>query len=319
MPLINKRWDGNRFRTGATFRRWTGSAWKSGATVRTWNGSDWVPSLFKLIGGDVVYKYGQYTIHAFKNTANFIVSGKSDVEYIIIGGGGAGAGPVGGGHGGGAGAYLFGSGKLTPGTHTANIGRGGTYISSGTYAGQSLGGIDSWLSCFPSMRAAGGGGGLSRNGGSGAGCSREFGTGRETPAGIKIGLGQGFGGGASLPGGLIGGSGGGGAGGSPLPGQDYDGGPGIIMPWYSGSPNGAISQYMAGGGAGGTSNGRTSPGGSGVGGNSNSDMFSGAAATAGMPNTGSGGGGSNYQLSGVNTIPGSGGSGIILIRYITPL
>jgi hypothetical protein len=73
--------------------------------------------------------------------------------------------------------------------------------------------------------------------------------------------------------------------------------------------------YYAGGGGGGIINGTRRPGGTGGGGTGGLDnSCSYTSACAGTPNTGGGGGGTGYNYS-QSITGGTGGSGIVIIRY----
>lgn len=162
MPLINKRWDGGQFRSGATFRRWTGSAWKSGATVRTWTGSDWVPGIrFKIEGGRK-YEVGEYIYHAFDTVGEhtFTVTGiPGDIEWVIIGGGGSGDWNKGGGGGAGALNVLTAPNNYTinKGTYSVVVGDGGINIGGSQSIRNEQNGEDSMIRGISHSLAGGGG------------------------------------------------------------------------------------------------------------------------------------------------------------------
>ncbi len=81
--------------------------------------------------------------------------------------------------------------------------------------------------------------------------------------------------------------------------------------------SGAPQFYAAGGGGGGTENGGTPGiGGSGIGGDARTDPGAGLA-TAGAANTGSGGG-AGYGTGSNDWSGASGGSGIVIVSYVTP-
>ena len=117
MPLINKRWDGGQFRSGATFRRWTGSAWKSGATVRVWSGTDWIPSLRLALksssGGAVTtyYEDNEIIIYRVIGHSTLTLNGSGTIFYRLIGDGGKGA-------------------DISAGVSRSSIGTGGSGASS---------------------------------------------------------------------------------------------------------------------------------------------------------------------------------------------
>jgi len=221
-----------------------------------------------------------YIVHTFTTNGNFqVLSGKSDIQYLVIAGGGSGGGPNtnfgGSGGGGGAGGLLQGTiSNVTPITHVVTVGLGGTSVPSS-------GGISSIGSLVSTIGGGHGGRGESvyngTTGGSGGGAGRGTGHGSGT-------AGQGHRGGseAALSWGAGGGGGAGGAGadgGGDLSSQP--GGASVTINF-----NGTSTEY-ARGGAGGSRDG--------------------GGATYLGENTGAGGGG------------GSGGrSGIVMIRYVKP-
>ena len=262
---------------------------------------------------------GGYTVASFLGTGTCswtVPNGVSSVEYLVVGGGGGG-----GAGGGGAGGFLTNLGgtalPVTAGNKvTVTVGAGG---AAGT--GQLTGGTGG-NSVFGNVTALGGGGGggapgrLPTNGGSGGGggydqnaITRTTGT-----------AGQGNGGGRACCGGYGGGGGGGGAGsaGSDTIGGNYGGAGGAGLQssitgtatWYAGGGGGGVNAncdcdmgetYRGLGGQGGGGNGATL-------GYRNGMHFNG---TSGTANTGGGGGGTDPESS----LAGSGGSGIVVVRY----
>jgi hypothetical protein len=260
--------------------------------------------------------------------ANASFAGPTSVDYLVIAGGGSGSSPYGGG-GGGAGGFLSGSGfSVTQGTeYTITVGAGGAQTN-----GPSEGNAGS-NSSFSTVLAYGGGKGDSGNGtgngGSGGGLR---GAGQSTTGGgIGVYPGstyvsaarQGYDGGTSTPnsnppmycGGGGGGAGGVGQNGSPQ-GTVGNGGAGASSPI-----SGTSVTYAGGGGGGGGRRlvdypGARSSGGSGGGGAGGNQNVATANGSDGLINTGSGGGGGgSYPLSLGVEIAGSGGSGIVIIRY----
>jgi len=271
----------------------------------------------KATGGNISLVNG-YWVHTFTASGAFTpTTNLTNVEYLVIAGGGAGgygAPPGGGGAGGyrssvvgetsGGGASVEARLSLTSGTaYTVTIGAGGAATTSDTSRNSGSN------SAFSTITATGGGGGGTQN--------------SATPATYNSGLTGGSGGGASLyqagtsnPGsgtasqGYSGGNdngssisgGGGGAGG--VGNTNGVGGAGLV------SSITGIATYRAGGGAGSTSGGGASnSGGSGGGGASASGS---SAAVAGAVNTGSGGGAGN---AGGGANGAAGGSGIVIVRY----
>jgi hypothetical protein len=267
----------------------------------------------------------RYTASFTAPTAAFPTTPGPSVEYLIVGGGGGGGGLT--GAGGGAGGVLTGTfNNITAQAYTVTVGLGG---AGGTGGNQ---GANGNVSTFNSFSSAGGGGGGTNNNGSGVG-----------PANGRAG---GSGGGASND---AGGNGTVGAGNTPStsPSQGNNGGIAYV-PWGTGGV------YVTGGGGGASAVGanatvsKAGDGGAGVsssisgtavtyggGGGGGAYRISGTAdagglggaggggrgygsslfpAASGTPNTGGGGGGQG-QNSG--SIAGSGGSGIVIIRYLT--
>jgi hypothetical protein len=268
-----------------------------------------------------------YKVHTFTSSGAFIVTGGGEIEYLVIGGGGGASGrDIGGG--GGAGGYRCnvtgessGGGassepvvNLPPGTYTITVGAGG---AGGTDGGAASPGANS---VFSSITAIGGGAGKSYNaavsndgaGGSGGGAAAldSISSGTNTIGGVAISN-QGFDGGDGLNNSQTdyGGGGGGGAGAvGKDAGQGKHGGAGVESS-IDGTPT-----YRAGGGggAGHRTSGSSQLGSGGIGG--------GAAATAaagvdpnrnGATNTGGGAG----AARGTSQTGGTGGTGIVIIRY----
>ena len=259
------------------------------------NGNDSTTTPFTATGGTITTS-GGYTMHTFTSTGQtFTPNIAGNVEILVVAGGGGGGGSTGsygGGAGGGAGGYVYNASlALTGQAYTVVVGGGGGGASN-------TGGSSGSNSSFSTLTAIGGGGG---GGGGSAGSTT----------------------------GLIGGSGGG---------AGYNGyalstvGAGTGGQGYAGGQNGATS--WAGGGGGGGSNGAGGVGQvnhvgglAGVGTPSSisgvSVTYSTGGAGAGssdtttvnaINNTGNGGNG----IYGTTTISGSGGSGIVIIRYLTP-
>lgn len=251
-------------------------------------------------GGTITYS-GGYKIHKFTISGTFTPNVTGNVEVLVVAGGGGGGKGCNdgnwGGAGGGAGGVIYNSSSsVTSGGKTVTVGAGGSAANNGgnssfnsiTATGGGRGGGD----CGTEVRAGATGG----SGGGGA----KYSTGA---AGIS-GQGNSGGnfGGASISGG---GGGKGEAGNTDGAGHGGDGTAYSITGssiYYggggSGAPLGSAESPIAGstGGGGGTTY-------NGVGGN-------------GVANTGGGGGGGGELNSSVG---GSGGSGVVIIRYPTPL
>jgi len=285
--------------------------------------------------GGTITTSGSYRIHTFLSSGNFVVPStfSSSADYLVVAGGGGG-GNLGGG--GGAGGYLAGTTTITPNTYAFVIGGGANGGAAST-----TGGTGSNTTAF-GLTALGGGGGGSHsagststygaNGGSGGGGSDNsstYGPGSGT-------LGQGYAGGIGSLSHLDaprGGGGGGGAGGVGVAiNSGGHGGPGILN-----TINGSSLYWAGGGGCSGY--GGTSPGGNGgIGGGGGGSTQPPASAGAGGgsalnsgtsgvsasnsfgglggQNTGGGGGGASYVTN--QLADRSGGSGIVIVRYLTP-
>ena len=225
--------------------------------------------------------------------------GVTSVEYLVIAGGGAGAGNNWDGGGGGAGGFWGGTLTGLTGSQTVNVGAGGSGRTN-------LPGLNGTSSTFSNITAIGGGGGGTNAGivgGSGGGGGGDAGSGAAT-----VDAAHGNKGGNAASNSAGGGGGAGGVGGNGN--ANSNGGIGGIgknnsiigiSTCYAGGGGGA-AYYVAGGTA-------TCGGGAGVTGANN-----GVNATA---NTGGGGGGGNGN--GGTSIGGYGGSGIVIIKYLTPL
>jgi hypothetical protein len=260
-------------------------------------------------GGNISY-YGPYTIHTFTGSATFTPSFTGPVEVLVVAGGGSAGSAQYHSGGGGAGGLLYVSSYgVSQGTGiTVTIGAGGaaptTSITRGNNGSNSV---------FGGLTAIGGGGGgtysnaTGLNGGSGGGGGAQngvFGAG-----GLGI-IGQGSNGG-DYNGDAISNKNSGGGGGAGQSGQTGTGIPsggngGNGLP-YSIS---GFSTYYAGGGGGSTEvAGLFTTGGLGGGGNGNYD-------TGQNGVSGLGGGGGAGERYGVATT-GAGGSGIVIVRYLT--
>ena len=276
-----------------------------------------------LNGGDLVVATGgtattsgAYEIRTFTSSGTLTVSAGGSLEYLAVGGGGGGGGQSGGG--GGGGELRTGSLSVAPDeifTVTRGLGGGVNGNDRG-----SKGGTSSLISgsnpVSNSVSAFGGGGGGGANlsglglGGAGTGSAGGNGWGS-----AQSGVAGGYGGSGGRYGGDDrGGGGGGGAGGNGGNGVgNTSGGNGGVG--LSSSISG-VAAYYAGGGGGATPNNAVSGlgglGGGGKGGFNYVDQGTPVQfhATAGAPNTGGGGGGADDG-------PGIGGSGIVIVRYIS--
>ncbi|MFC1795111.1 glycine-rich domain-containing protein [Planctomycetota bacterium] len=314
------------------------------------------PSFINATGGTIT-ECGDYKIHTFTAPGTFCVSavgnpigGPSNVDYLVVGGGGAGGTAPGttGAGGGGAGGYRTtfpspgcnaGAFPISATTYPITVGGGG---SAGGGSPSNQGGQGS-SSIFSSITSTGGGGGGNYGangapGGSGGGAGLQIptlpspGSGNTPPVSPS----QGNNGGVGTPSvsyQSAGGGGGANANGSNATGSGSS--PGDATPSsggaggngnsnsitnspvsYSGGGGGggAYAQYNSGIQPGGIPGGSGGLGGGGAGGSTTTVATpgTGSPGTAGTTNTGGGGGGS----AGLGPATGgAGGSGIVIIRY----
>ena len=264
---------------------------------------------FVATGGTVTtYSSGgiDYKVNTFTSSGTITFNKAGTVDYLVVAGGGAGGNDRGGG--GGAGGYRTGSLSITASGYSVVVGAGGarsTDISGGTR------GANGNNSSFSTITSLGGGNGGPENlkpgadGGSGGGTSY----GSTSPGQGTSGQGNNGGvdgGGAARNTGGGGGASAVGASGTGT-GSPPHGGNGL-----SSSINGTATTRAGGGGGGSclidSTGAGQGTGGSGGGGNGGANSSQG---TAGSANTGGGGGGGG----GVDQLAGSGGSGIVIIRY----
>lgn len=225
-------------------------------------------------------------------------------DVLIVGGGGGGGYNSGGGGGGGGVVYLEDL-AMTTGSKTVTIGSGGSAGAS------SIAGTRGGNSAFWGTVAQGGGGGASRDGGTapttggsgggGAGPTSS-GTARYLGANLSVSGQGGIGGNGTAPDASSGAKGGGGGGAGGAAGDATTtvagaGGPGYLA-YITGT-----RMPVAGGGGGGTTASNGTPG---IATDGGTAMGGGAAAA----NSGGGGGGGGGA-------PGSGGSGLVVIRFRT--
>jgi hypothetical protein len=303
------------------------------------------PISFAATGGTIITS-GSYTYHLFTGSGSFTISiGSKTVNYLVVGGGGGGGDRHGGG--GGAGGVLSGTWTATSGTYTVTVGAGGYHGATteggqtqyGTPNGAGSKGGDSSISSVATAYGGGGGGSYDGN-----------------PTDTLIGSGGG-GGGNSLSGvagtsgqGNSGGSGqqpaGGGGGGASAAGANANSGTGgngtsaystqllavgygttFATSWiigtatYQATPStylqspivGGVAYIAAGGGGASYTSGPTQAGGYGGGGTGDWDDSNGL--SGGTTNTGSGGGASrSYNAT---TVGRDGGSGLVLLWYLS--
>ncbi len=288
--------------------------------------------VFTAATGGTVTTTGNFKIHTFTASSNFVVSqignspavpsgGPVVVDYMVVGGGGGGLGPAHRGGGGGGGGFRESSGAASGCYTTSPLGSGVSGITVTATTFPITVGAQNSASSFSTITSAGGGGGSAiggngGDGGSGGGGDAQpphpstGGSGNTPPVSPPQGTnggngandqGAGGGGGATIAGQAgsspKAGDGGGGAGTAINP------APGVGTP----GPNGSL-RYFSGGG-GGTNDGPGGAGAAGYGGGGTGGVYNcGIAGTNGTANTGGGNGGSNLCFR-------SGGSGIVILRY----
>ena len=281
--------------------------------------------------GGTITCSGDYKIHTFTSSGCFQVTaagnaaGSNKVSYVVVAGGGGASGD--GGGAGGAGGYR--EGKCTSDPYTASpldagaglsvpvatypitIGAGG---AGAPQPGTGSSGNPSTFSSITSTAGGYGGRGAAANGGSGGGGGRNSpragGTGNTPP----VSPAQGTNGGPGGP--PNGGDGTGGGGGATTAGSvnatccGGAGGAGAIS-LITGTP-----VARAGGGGGGATPAPSTKGAAGNGGGgAGAGCGPSGLATNGTANTGGGGGGSSGGPGIPITVGGSGGSGVVIIRY----
>lgn len=259
------------------------------------------------IGGDlyVLHYYTTTGAQTFNNP-----SGVNEVDYLIVAGGGGGGARHGGG--GGAGGFREGTYTIQNSQYSVLVGTGGDPgIEPWNDSPVTIGGVGGDSSVFGVVSSGGGGGGGGWGNGASFGGSLSGGSGGGSGGGSDTGAdgnvpetspsqGNSGGNGGNVGGGFYGGGGGG----ASDPGGDFDGNAGDGGAGRETLITGESRALAGGGGAGGLS-GLPGNGGAGGGGDANTD---------GVVNTGGGGGGG----MGTDQDGGSGGSGIVIIRYIHP-
>lgn len=277
--------------------------------------------------GGIIYSDGVYNYHTFLSTGVFTPTTAITADILVIAGGGGSTDFYGGGGGAGGIAYKAGS-SLTATAYTCEVGAGGAGTSS---TGSNAGGNSSIAgSGFSTITANGGGGGGGNSGsapvagGSGGGGGGYWSyniTGaasNQGSSGGSTGYGN-SGGNGVLNESISGGGGGAGTAGSNGTGTQAsnnaisgNGGLGLSnwSSWAVATGTGDRGYFAGGGGGGGRSDANfTMYGLGGIGGGGNGRFGSGYPIGNGVANTGGGGGGSWASVGG------SGGSGIIIIRY----
>lgn len=294
-----------------------------------------VPAGAKATGG-VIYDDSNYWYHTFTSSGIFAPSQTLSCDVLVIAGGGSGSWEYGGG--GGAGGLCYQAGRsITSGNKAITIGAGGAFPS---VRGVGNAGSDS---VFETITANGGGrgdgwtamagGGAGGSGGGGSigavtGLGTLGGSSNQSASGGATGYGNAGGAGWRNPATNYSGGGGGGAGGAGAnAGQNVTGGGGNGGVGLSGLTIPALNEmgaatgtgqlsdgnyYYAGGGGGYYRDGITTTYGiGGLGGGGGAVQYVPYVLNNnGLANTGGGGGGDDN-----NNGRGSGGSGIVIIRY----
>lgn len=314
-----------------------------------YNGTAWIaivsPSGPVLATGGEITEVGGYRIHTFRTSGTFTVASNITADVLVVAGGGGGGAysttNANGGGGGGGVVYAVNQ-ALTPAAYTVTIGRGGTGYTWNTNS-CGTNGANSVFGALPAAIGGGGGAGQSScaggAGGSGGGCSQNTAAGasNQTGAGTNITVYGNAGGSGSY---TWTGCGGGGAGSAGVGGNaaantypSGNGGNGITL-----TISGSSVCYAGGGGGGGNSSERAGKGfcggGRGFGSTNYGDatgddyrnypdsldpVTGGSRDVHGISNTGGGGGGGSYWSPNVGHYhAGSGGSGIVIVRYAIP-
>jgi len=258
------------------------------------------------IGGSLLCLNG-YNVHTFTSTGTFNALQPLNIEYLIVGGGGSAGSALYHSGGGGGGGLVQGSMYIPAGTYTVTVGAGGANPGS-----SNLKGNNGNNSSFNGIIAYGGGGAgvyacvSGRDGGSGGGGGAQAGV--VGSAGLGC-LGQGYCAGC-FDGSSSGNKTGGGGGGAYASGQK--GTDGTLGGGGNGFPSfisNTLRFYSGGGGGSTESASLKTTGGIGGGGQGNYNF-----GQDGTSNTGGGGGGGERVAP---AIGGSGGSGVVYLKYRT--
>lgn len=253
-------------------------------------------------GGNATNDIGVFRVHTFTNSGTFTVTEAGSIDVLVVAGGGGGGNCIAGG--GGAGGLIYTSDyPIAAGEYNVVVGAGGAGSASSTLKASS--GANS---AFGPLLAFGGGGGGGWDCAAGDGASGGGQSGQNPAGATAYTNGQGNAGGTGSNN-RNGGAGGGGAGGAGINGISSLAGSGGVGLAHDIS---GVLTYYAGGGGGGARSGSAAaaPGGTGGGGG-------GSIANPGtnaVPHTGGGGGGGGYD--GTYWSGGSGGSGIVIVRYV---
>jgi hypothetical protein len=315
--------------TQITIQSGTGSTFFANSTFTLYG----IGSGFKGTGGACYYS-GGYAYHVFSASDAFVPSQGLTADILVVSGGGGGGGQNGaatqGGGGGAGGLSYFTSQNLTAGTsYTVTIGGGGAggtaFNSPGAQGGSSQfgsltaptgGGYGAGTANGGNGGSGGGGGGDNSVYSGGTGTNGQGNNGSSGTGGVAANRGAGGGGGAGA------------AAGSASTATGAAGGAGLYYDAFgaatgTGQYVGGHYYYAGGGGGGGyVTNGLGGAGGGGtsgiIGGYNQPNIlpYTSVILGAGLPNTGGGGSGCSYVSAGnANGYGGTGGSGIIMVRY----
>jgi hypothetical protein len=285
----------------------------------------------KATGGDIIQSDGTYWYHAFTSSGTFTPTAGTTLscDIIVAAGGGGGGGSIQfwGGGGGGAGGVLAHASQSISSAQTVIVGAGGR-SSTTTNEDAMTSGNNSQFGSLTASIYGGLGGTINGRGGTfTAGSSGGVMSTAQTPNAATAG--QGFIGGTNTTPSHVG-SGGGGAGGIGVNNASDPsgsaGGPGIntktnwgvLGPALTATGLG-VSGYIAGGGGGGSAQpyGTVTQAVGGIGGGGAGGVIGANGVTNGVRNTGSGGGGgaATTVTAPPNGVSGSGGSGLVIVRY----
>ena len=296
--------------------------WVATSGVNT--GTQAIDPVFSATGGTITTVY-PYTIHTFTTSGTFTPSKSGNVDYLVVGGGGSTSGAAQGGGGGGAGGLRStvtatgGGGSLetalsvTAQAYTVTVGGGGAIGSSGsdsaliptigstiTADGGGRGGAAENNSGNAGVAGGSGGGGSTGNSGStsaGGSATQGYAGGTGNPTTDESARHSGGGGGAGV------------VGVNATTSKAGNGGNGLSV-----SISGSATYYAGGGGGGG----KQARGDGGLGGGGNGGGGNLSSGNAGNVNTGGGAGaGFTDTADGTSYIGRAGGSGIVIIRYLT--
>jgi hypothetical protein len=283
---------------------------KSGELTLERSEWSWWNATSNCSGGSISID-GSYYIHTFTTNDTFNASecGVTNVEVLVVGGGGSGGTNQGGG--GGAGGLIYNTSySINATSYSVVVGAGGaSFKNSGAKVGN-----NGSLSSFAGLTALGGGGGgatdkVTNSGGSGGGgAGNHDGT---TIIGGSGTAGQGTNGGSGTANSV----GGGGGGGSSTNGTNGISTSQFVATGGAGGNGtqinitGTPTYYAGGGGGAGGGTGSGGVGGLGGGGNGSTSSQNGTHAVNG---TGGGGGATRDDTS---YYVGSGGTGIVIIKY----